>query len=62
MSSSFLRACPEYEIKSYSSFASHILSFCFISVPSFIEISQVIERARNCMENDQMEITPKIHV
>ena len=38
--SPFLRACPKYASKSYtgSSCESHILSFCFISVPSFIEI------------------------
>ena len=34
-----LSVCPKYASKSYSSCASHILSFCFISVPSFIEIS-----------------------
>ena len=40
--SPFLRACPKYASKSYSSCASHILSFCFISVPSFIEISLTV--------------------
>ena len=42
MSPPFLRACPKYASKSYSSCASHILSFCFISVPSFIEISLTV--------------------
>ena len=42
MSPPFLRACPKYASKSYSSCASHILSFCFISVPSFIEISLMV--------------------
>ena len=37
-----LSACPKYASKSYSSCASHILSFCFISVPSFIEISLTV--------------------
>ena len=37
--SPLLRACPKYASKSYISCASHILIFCFISVPSFIEIS-----------------------
>ena len=44
--------------------ASHILSFCFISVSGFIEISHrflVIEQMQTCMENDQREITSKIH-
>ena len=40
--SPFLHACPKYASKSYSSCASHILSFCFISVPSFIEISLTV--------------------
>ena len=40
--SPFLRACPKYASKSYSSCASHILSFCFISVPSFIELSLTV--------------------
>ena len=42
MSPPFLRACPKYASKSYSSCASHILSFCFINVPSFIEISLTV--------------------
>ena len=40
--SPLLRACPKYASKSYSSCTSHILSVCFISVPSFIEISLTV--------------------
>ena len=46
MSPPFLRACPKYASKSYNSCASHILSFCFISVPSFIEISLTVSSYR----------------
>ena len=53
-----------YTSKSYGSLARHIISSCFISVPSFIEITlndfRVIKRTRNCMENNQREITYKI--
>ena len=65
MSPPFLLACPKYASKSYSSCASHILSFCFISVPSFIEIShgfQVIEGALNCMENNQISVPSFIEI
>ena len=40
--SPFLCTCPKYASKNYSSCASHILSFCFIRVPSFIEISLTV--------------------
>ena len=49
--------------KGYSSCASHILSFCFISVSGLsgsIEIPfLVIEQTRHCMKNNQREITHK---
>ena len=66
MSPPFLSACPKYASKSYCSSASHILSFCFISVSGFIENISLtvflgIEQTLNCMANNRREITPKIH-